>query len=617
MKIKLLLFLTAIFCLCSCEDTLRDEMLDENNQSASLPESIDLEHAIMTEPYKALNNLQSHNAYLGLSSVTTDESIAPIRLPDNDWNDGREWNELCSHQWDINNEVIQYTWGSVSNGIQQCNEWMSTVQTYKEKLTPVEYRKFMAELRVLRAYYYYVLLDCFGQVYIYDDNLTDGRVCASYEVWKEIVQCIETEVKYLPLANETDYGRVTQGMAYTLLARLYLNAESFDVTVSNCGIDKIQNKGDFYTQCILACDNIINSGVYHIESEYYKNFATINDYSTENIFVAVNDPILDLSYYGNLESWMILPLLTMPYEFQYHRGWMEKPWNGFCATTEFLSLFTGKYNQFYLQDKRGPCDFNLGTLDTGRWGWFIGPIYHPETKELLKDEYGFEAIVTPDFYTHDEKYYFKFYLNTSGNLTGGSSSQLEILNSTFGHDLEMYEPLPYGITEEMLEEYNLTLNRMYADKYMRKEFNFEKTTTHSGARSIKYEIDKNPLSRYYDNDFVIFRYADVLYMKAEAILRGGEGNVQALLLNADFRKIRTRVNMPEYTSLDLEELIDERGREFVFENVRRRDLIRYGLFTGGKYLWGIKQTPTEEYKKWFPIPERYISSGIYMQNIGY
>jgi hypothetical protein len=73
-------------------------------------------------------------------------------------------------------------------------------------------------------------------------------------------------------------------------------------------------------------------------------------------------------------------------------------------------LFTGKYNQFYLQDKRGPCDFNLGTLDTGRWGWFIGPIYHPETKELLKDEYGFEAIVTPDFYTHDEKYYFKFYL---------------------------------------------------------------------------------------------------------------------------------------------------------------------------------------------------------------
>lgn len=616
MKIKLLLFLIAIFCLCSCEDTLRDEMFDENNQSALLQESIDLDHAIMIEPYRYIKYLQSHNGYLGLSSVTTDESIAPIRLPDGDWDDWGLWRELSSHQWANNNDVIEDTWTIVEFSIRVCNEWISIVQSHKENLTPTEYRKYVAELKVLRAYYYYVLLDCFGQVYIYDDNLIDGRVCASYEAWKEILQCIETEAKYLPLANETNYGRVTQGMAYTLLARLYLNAESFDVTASNCGIEKIRNKSDFYTQCILACDNVINSNVYRIESDYYKNFATINDYSTENIFVAINDPFQVYDASGSMEARLVLPLLTMPYEFQYHRGWMDKPWNGFCATSEFLSLFTGKYNQFYLQDKRGPCDFNLGTLDTGRWGWFIGPIYHSETKELLKDEYGFDAIVTPDFYAHDRKYYFDFSVY-NGELQGGNNSQLEILNSTFGLDLEMYEPLPYGITEEMLEEYNLTLNRMYADKYMRKEFNFEKTTTHSGARSIKYEIDKNPLSRYYDNDFVIFRYADVLYMKAEAILRGGEGNIQALLFNADFRKIRTRVNMPAYTSLDLEELIDERGREFVFENVRRRDLIRYGLFTGGKYLWGIKQTPTEEYKKWFPIPERYISSGLYMQNMGY
>ena len=615
MKIKLLLFLTAIFCLCSCEDTLRDEMLDENNQSASLQESIDLDHAIMNEPYRYIKYLQSHNGYLGLSSITTDESIVPVRLPKDDWRDDNQWYEFCAHQWDIDNRVISDTWSGVEYGIQHCNEWISIVQSYREKLTLAEYRKCMAELKVLRAYYYYVLLDCFGQVYIYSDNLTDGRVCASYEVWKEILQCIETEAKYLPLASETEYGRVTQGMAYTLLARLYLNAESFDVTVSNCGIDKIQNKSDFYTQCILACDNIINSGVYHIESDYYKNFAAVNDNSSENIFVAINDPFQVYDAFDRMENRLVLPLITMPYEFQYHKGWMEKPWNGLCATTEFLSLFTGKFNQFYLQDKRGPCDFNLGTLDTGRWGWFIGPIYHPETKELLKDEYGFDAIVTPDFYAHDRKYYFDFSVS-NGELRGGNDSKLEILNSTFGLDLERYEPVPYGITDDTLKKYNEILNRLYADKFMRKEFDFENTTAHSGARSIKYEIG-NSFSRSYDNDFVIFRYADVLYMKAEAILRGGEGNIQALLLNADFRKIRTRVNMPAYTSLDLEELIDERGREFVFENVRRRDLIRYGLFTGGKYLWGIKQTPTEEYKKWFPIPERYISTGLYMQNMGY
>jgi hypothetical protein len=106
-------------------------------------------------------------------------------------------------------------------------------------------------------------------------------------------------------------------------------------------------------------------------------------------------------------------------------------------------------------------------------------------------------------------------------------------------------------------------------------------------------------------------------MKAEAILKTG-GDLNPLLADPDFQNIRTRVNMPAYTagSLTLEELLDERGREFAWENIRRRDLIRYNKFSQGE--WTYKPIRPKTYD-WFPIPRKMIetSGGLWTQNEGY
>jgi hypothetical protein len=114
-------------------------------------------------------------------------------------------------------------------------------------------------------------------------------------------------------------------------------------------------------------------------------------------------------------------------------------------------------------------------------------------------------------------------------------------------------------------------------------------------------------------------------MKAEAILRGAtNGSLSELLQMEDFQKIRTRAGVQPYTvsTLTLDELLDERGREFAWENIRRRDLIRFGKYTGNAYIWDFKPADVPAYRNWFPIPQKYIeihgNDAIpWMQNPGY
>ena len=139
-----------------------------------------------------------------------------------------------------------------------------------------------------------------------------------------------------------------------------------------------------------------------------------------------------------------------------------------------------------------------------------------------------------------------------------------------------------------------------------------------GARLFKYEVDKTGTYKYCENDFVLFRYADVLYMQYEAALEAGDNATCAkLLADPEFKKIRTRVGCQPYPSLTKEELLDERGREFAWEMLRRRDLIRHNKFAKG--AWLFKPVEADNHRDWFPIPRKMIetSGGLWTQNPGY
>ena len=90
----------------------------------------------------------------------------------------------------------------------------------------------------------------------------------------------------------------------------------------------------------------------------------------------------------------------------------------------------------------------------------------------------------------------------------------------------------------------------------------------------------------------MFRLADVYLMAAEAVLRGGTGYTRADALGF-LNELRERAygdqsgNITD-AQMNLDYIIDERGRELYLECVRRTDLIRFGLFTGDRYLWQWK-----------------------------
>jgi hypothetical protein len=129
---------------------------------------------------------------------------------------------------------------------------------------------------------------------------------------------------------------------------------------------------------------------------------------------------------------------------------------------------------------------------------------------------------------------------------------------------------------------------------------------------------------FVDTDYPLFRLSEVYLNYAEAVLRGGTGGDAATALSL-VNKLRERANAADINSnqLDLSFMIDERGRELYWEGFRRTDLIRFGLFTGGAYLWDFKGNvqagvATDAHLNLFPIPasDRQNNPNL-VQNPGY
>ncbi|TXF86725.1 RagB/SusD family nutrient uptake outer membrane protein [Neolewinella aurantiaca] len=129
-----------------------------------------------------------------------------------------------------------------------------------------------------------------------------------------------------------------------------------------------------------------------------------------------------------------------------------------------------------------------------------------------------------------------------------------------------------------------------------------------------------------DTDFLLFRLGDVYLMYAEAVLRGGGGSTEEAVGYINLLRERAYGNTAgniQNSDLDLDFILDERARELYWECHRRTDLVRFGQFSDGDYVWPLKGgapdgTQVPAFRDVFPIPSADIGANPNLQqNSGY
>ena len=232
---------------------------------------------------------------------SSDEACIPTR--GTDWYDGGRYQQFQRHNWDAKNSGILSVWRYNFTGVSKVNAIIYQVE--QSGLTTEDKQKVEAELRGLRAYYYYNLLDCFGNVPVVTD-FTQKEL-------KEIIPLLPSGITY---------GRFTQNVANTLLARLYLNAEVFTGTAR-------------WQDCLDACNKVQG---YSLTANYKASFAIQNEKSPEIIFAIPYD-----HKQGTVGNY----LASMTYHYNQKlafdpAGVYQWCGNGICAQPGLYSSFDAK-----------------------------------------------------------------------------------------------------------------------------------------------------------------------------------------------------------------------------------------------------------------------------------
>ncbi|MCK9159206.1 MAG: RagB/SusD family nutrient uptake outer membrane protein [Bacteroidaceae bacterium] len=473
--------------------------------------------------------------------LPSDEDVIPARP--NGWVDGGVYKRMHQHKWTTEDDVPLEAWNRTYVGINACNRVLYQIESGQIDIGDQK-DAVISELKVLRASYYYILVDLFGNVPLVTKfDVEDGYLpeqSTRQEVYEFIIDEITSNIDNLKEDVNTEYyGRFNKWAAYTLLAKMYLNSEVFS-----------NGTHSDYDKCIEACNKVIESGKYALESEQSKVFITKNENSSEIIFALPIDAVYVKDWNAfDFHCYSLDPANQSTYNFT------ETPWGGVCCIPQYIDTFD-------------PDDERLQSS-------FIQGQQYSIDSDSLKC--------------------------TMGSMIG--------------------QPLAY-------------INEVSS---------IDASQEVHGFRWGKFEYaigSTNVLS----NDFPLFRYADVLLMKAEALLRTGDANDAATLVT-EVRK-RNFTNHPEkaiVTGEQLEEgscydygrrdtskkteeggadikygrFLDELGWEFTQEGRRRQDMVRFGVFTS-KSWFSHDADGDKTYLNLYPIPNaQLLTNANLKQNSGY
>lgn len=361
---------TLSWCMISCDGFLKESPRD------ALPEEEGYRN--ITELY--LNAVASLYNYIGgnsdsqglqgtgrgiydLNTFTTDEAIMPTR--GGDWYDGGFWQGLFLHKWGINNDAIQATWEYLYKVVMLSNKSLEQIENYTLTHADAELPAYRAEVRALRAMYYYYLTDLFGSIpLVLSSKVASKDIVLSERenIFNFIFKELQETAPLLPaqFSNRSGnyYGRLTRPVAYFLLAKLALNAEIY---MDNNWVDDTHPDGktiffdvdgntfNAWQTVEFYCDQITALG-YRLESDYAANFAVYNEGSVENIFTI---PMNKTLYTNQMQY------LFRSRHYNHAKALGLSGENGSSATIEALQTFGYETNE---QDPRFDYCYYAGTV---------------------------------------------------------------------------------------------------------------------------------------------------------------------------------------------------------------------------------------------------------------
>jgi hypothetical protein len=348
-----------IFILCSAAFIIQgctnlDEKVYDSlpvDQFGQTPSQL---NALIAPIYRTLKGYSPNDFFL-LSECSSDMAITPTRKG-GDWWDGGQFKELRYHTWTPNTSLVVNSYNDAMSGISTCNKIYALIN---ERENIANKDQILAEIRGVRAFWYYVLLDFYGNVPLVTDF--NDTSLPSNTPRKDIYKFVLDELNAIKNIVRSDvssssYGKMTKGVVYTLLAKMYLNAMVWN-----------PDGGPKWQECADACDTVMKLP-YIIEPNFRTNFAVHNEISKEIIFPIV----FSTADGGNNIHYRTLHYLD-PIALNLKVG----TWNGISAMPPYVKAYD-------------PNDKRIA------WSFLIGEMKDPATGNVLITAHGRPLIHTID-----------------------------------------------------------------------------------------------------------------------------------------------------------------------------------------------------------------------------
>ncbi|ANI90077.1 starch-binding protein [Arachidicoccus ginsenosidimutans] len=362
----LILFVVPAYLIYSC--TKLDSSAYHSIPADDYYKNKDEVISAVLRPYTHTNAWATSAGQIGwwrVSELAADQLAWPRKGIDGD--DQGRWRFLHYHTWTSDGDLISTPWTLLWTGLGYCNSAIENIGTRDAAsmgITEEEKKNYVAEMKLLHAFYYIRIMDLWGNVpWVTSIEQEHPTTIPRARIFDSIEAEIKANINLVPNLSEQLLGRMSKAGAYAMLVELYLNAEQWSGKAR-------------WQDCINACDSLIDNkagGVVDnrltLDSNLTETYLPNNKASQEQIFAIV--------YNHQSANWNA----GFPSDF-YHFN-QKFIYGGTVTGNNGIVLIPGVYSTYDDQDKRKKEWFFIGPM------WYYDPITKKDNADTTQPVMGY------------------------------------------------------------------------------------------------------------------------------------------------------------------------------------------------------------------------------------